>query len=93
MVTFYLNEVSEGKELRIVVQKNSFIALLFNNEDVEYVIPIYVFFYLIPEIVRLYKQDESEFLSRSRNNFLTEIGKEVIKTIMAKNDIDIEDLK
>ncbi|MCJ0579250.1 hypothetical protein MMJ51_12100, partial [Enterococcus cecorum] len=35
-VTFYLNEVSEGKELRIVVQKNSFIALLFNNEDVEY---------------------------------------------------------
>lgn len=92
-VTFYLNEVSEGKELRIVVQKNSFIALLFNNEDVEYVIPIYVFFYLIPEIVRLYKQDKSEFLSRSRNNFLTEIGKEVIKTIMAKNDIDIEELK
>ena len=91
-INFYLNEISDVKELRIVVQKNSSISPMLNNEEIEYVIPIYVFFYLIPEIVKLYKIDESVFLSEAKNNFLSEIGIEVIKTIMAKNSIDIEDI-
>lgn len=91
-INFYLNEISDVKELRIVVQKNSSISPMLNNEEIEYVIPVYVFFYLIPEIVKLYKIDESVFLSEAKNNFLSEIGIEVIKTIMAKNSIDIEDI-
>lgn len=91
-INFYLNEISDGKELRIVVQKNSNISTMLNSEDVEYIIPIYVFFYLIPEIVRLYKIDERVFLSGAKTNFLSEIGIEVIKTIIAKNNISIDDI-
>ena len=65
---------------------------MLNSEDVEYIIPIYVFFYLIPEIVRLYKIDERVFLSGAKTNFLSEIGIEVIKTIIAKNNISIDDI-
>ncbi|EGP5667524.1 TPA: hypothetical protein QFG14_000250 [Enterococcus faecium] len=92
-INFFLNEISDGKELITVVQKNSSLYTMLNNEEIEYVIPIYVFFYLIPEIVELYRKQEAEFLSKSKTNFLTEIGIEVIKTIMAKNSIDIEDIK
>lgn len=91
-IGFYLNEISEGKELKIVVQKNAVISTLLNNEEIEYIIPIYVFFYLIPEIIRLYKADESNFLSNEKINFLSEIGIEVIKTIMAKNRIKRDDI-
>ncbi|MFC6347863.1 hypothetical protein [Vagococcus carniphilus] len=92
-MSFYLNEVSDGKELKIVIQKNSSINNMMNSEDVEYIIPIYVFFYLIPEVINLYKVDEGNFLSNAKNKFLSEIGLEVIKTIMAKNDILVTDIK
>ncbi|GEK89985.1 hypothetical protein SAMN04488100_13128 [Alkalibacterium putridalgicola] len=91
-VSFYLNEISNGKELKIVVQKNSTVPTIMNAEDIEYQLPIYVFFYLIPEIISLYKKEEVEFLSKERTSFLSEIGVEVIKTIMAKNSIEIDDI-
>lgn len=91
-ISFYLNELFDNKELKIVVAKNSSVTLLLNNEDSAVIIPIYVYMYLIPEIVKLYKQSEAVFLSDSKKEYLSEIGIEVIKTIMAKNDIKIEDL-
>lgn len=92
-INFYLTEIAEAKELKIVIQKNSSISTMLTNEEVEYIMPIYVFFYLIPEIIKLYKVEETEFLSKERTNFLSEIGIEVIKTIMAKNSIDIEEVR
>ena len=93
-VNFYLNKIpADGKELSIVIQKNSSISPMMNNEETEYVIPIYVFFCLIPSMIDLYKEEESEFLSKERNSFLAEIGIEVIKTIISRNNIDIEDIK
>lgn len=92
-VNFYLNEISDVKELRIVVQKTSNIYVMLNNEEVEYVIPLYIFFYLIPELVKIYKEEEIDFLSKSKTNFLAEIGIEVIKTIMAKNEITVADIE
>lgn len=92
-INFYLSEVSEGKELKIVVEKNSSTSILFNNEDTEYILPIYIFFYLIPKIIDIYKEDEKDFLSSNKLRFLSEIGIEVIKTIMAKNNLTLADIE
>lgn len=91
-INFYLSEVLKGKELGIVVEKRSSITNILNNEEIEYVVPMYIFFYLIPTILNLYKSDEREFLSSAKTDFSKEIGIEVIKTIMAKNNISVEEV-
>lgn len=91
--SFYLGKLDNPKELQITVQRLSNIGTLLESIDAEISIPIYVYFYLIPKLVELYKVSEEEFTSGSKNKFLSEIGIEVIKTIMAKNDINIKDLK
>ena len=91
-INFYLSEISEGKELGIVVEKRSSITSIMNNEEIEYVVPMYIFFYLIPTVLSLYKADEREFLSTVKTDFSKEIGIEVIKTIMAKNNIIVNEL-
>lgn len=92
-VGFYLGKLDNPKELQITVQRLSNVVSLLGSVDAEISIPIYVYFYLIPKLVELYKLSEEEFTSGSKNKFLSEIGIEVIKTIMAKNDITINDLK
>lgn len=91
-INFYLSEISEGKELGIVVEKGSSITSIMNNEEIEYVVPMYIFFYLIPTVLSLYKADEREFLSSVKTDFSKEIGIEVIKTIMAKNNISVDEV-
>lgn len=92
-INFYLNEVLDGKELKIVVAKKSSITNILNNEEIEYVVPMYIFFYLIPTVVNLYKSVEKEFLLNAKTDFSKEIGIEVIKTIMAKNNISVEEVE
>lgn len=91
-ISFYLNEVLDGKELKILVAKNSSINNILNSEEIEYIVPLYIFFYLIPRIVSLYKNGEKEFLSNTKTDFSKEIGVEVIKTIMAKNNISVDEV-
>lgn len=91
--SFYLGKLSNPKELQINVEKLSTIQPLMESVDVEISLPIYIYFYLIPKLVALYKSSEAEFASKNKKSFLAEIGIEVIKTIMARNDITIEDIK
>ncbi|MCH7321805.1 hypothetical protein LZ480_07845 [Solibacillus sp. MA9] len=93
-MTFYLREISnDNKELQMVVAKNSSIDLPITPEDKAVIIPMYLYLYLIPKIVKIYKAIEKSYLSSNKNEFLTSIGIEVIKTIMAKNNISIKELE
>lgn len=93
-MSFYISEISiDNKELQMVVVKNSSIDLPISSEDKAFIIPMYLYLYLIPEIVKIYKTAEKEYLASNKKEFLTGIGIEVIKTIMAKNNIEIEDLE
>lgn len=91
-INFYLNEVLDGKELKIVVAKKSSITNILKNEEIEYLVPMYIFFYLIPTVINLYKSEEKEFLLNAKTDFSKEIGIEVIKTIMAKNNISAKEV-
>lgn len=93
-ISFYLSEISDdNKELQMVVVKNSSVDLPITSEDTAVIIPMYIYLYLIPEIVKIYKRVETDYLSSNKSQFLTSIGVEVIKTIMAKNNIRIDDLE
>ncbi|MFK4912063.1 MULTISPECIES: hypothetical protein [Lactococcus] len=91
--SFYLEKLSNPKELQINVAKLSTIQPMMESVEIEISMPIYIYFYLIPTLVSLYKSSEEEFASQNKNSFLSEIGIEVIKTIMARNDIKINDIK
>ncbi|MGO2646460.1 MAG: hypothetical protein ACTH9R_09780 [Lactococcus cremoris] len=89
---FYLSQILLKDESRIRVGKKTCIYPLLSSDGNEYTIPIYIYLYVIPEIVRLYKENKSVFDSKSEE-FKKEIGIEVIKNMMVKNDITIKDLK
>lgn len=93
-ISFYLSEISEdNKELQIAIARGSSIDIPITAEDIDNVLPIYIFMKIIPEMVSIYKKIEEEYLARHKKSFLNEIGIEVIKTIMAKNDITLDELK
>lgn len=92
-IRFYLSELSEEGELVITIQKNSSATVLMNNIAIEHVLPVYVFFNIVPKLVSLYKHDETKFINENKSSFLSEIGIEVIKSIMDKNDIELGMLK
>lgn len=92
-IIFYLSESTNTKELEITIQKNSRIDLLLSSIDIVNLISMYVYFKLIPELVYLFDLDKSEFVSNEKDEFLSKIGIEVIKTVMENNNISIDDIK
>lgn len=89
---FYLSEISGGMELQITVLQNSSVTHTATIQEAENIISIYTLFYVIPKLIEVHKTEASAFLS-NKDSFLSLMGIEVIKTIMAKNDITIEQLR
>lgn len=89
---FYLSEISGGMELQITVLQNSSVTHTATSHETENIISIYTLFYVIPKLIEVHKTESSIFLSQ-KDSFLSLMGIEVIKTIMAKNDITIEKLR
>lgn len=89
---FYLSEISGGMELQITVLQNSSLTQTVTSHETENIISIYTLFYVIPKLIEVHKTEASSFLSK-KDSFLSLMGIEVIKTIMAKNDITIDQLR
>ncbi|MDG4957322.1 hypothetical protein [Lactococcus lactis] len=83
---FYLNKVSNKTELKIRVGKKSTITPILSSDKLEYTLPIYIYFYLIPIMMEFYKDDQKDFHEKD-HDFRQQISLEVIRSIMMKNDI------
>jgi len=92
-IRFYLNERSDEGELEVIIQKKSSATVLLNNINIEFILPIYVYFYIVPNLVSLFKHDEAKFINGNKKTFLSKIGVEVIKSIMNTNKITLDSLK
>ncbi|MGF2048992.1 hypothetical protein ACQUET_09720 [Lactococcus lactis] len=89
MAEFYLNKVSNKADLKIRVGKKSTITPILSSDDLEYTLPIYIYFYLIPVMMKFYKDDQKDFHERD-HDFRQQISLEVIRSIMIKNDITLD---
>ena len=61
------------------------------NKSVQVIIAIYVF-YLIPQIFDSYQKNKNKFDSTEKNSFLADLAIEVVKQILARNNLTKDDL-
>lgn len=90
---FYINEIQDKKELRVMALKGSTTNILMTPVDILKLMPIYIYFYLIPEIYHIYLAEKETFENNDKDPFLSKLGIDVIKRIMKKNSLKIDDIK
>ncbi|WP_180707023.1 hypothetical protein [Lactobacillus crispatus] len=54
--------------------------------------PLYIIFYLIPQIFDSYQKNKNKFDSTEKNSFLADLAVEVVKQILARNNLTKDDL-
>lgn len=73
-------------DLRVLVRRGSESNLLFINNDIYDIMPIYLYFYIIPELKENYDKQKGTF-KKSKEGFLSNLGVEAIKKIKIINNI------
>lgn len=90
---FYISQTSIANELRVMVLRGSETNILLDSGDIHDVMPIYIFCNIIPEIFEQYIEGKETFEKDNKDEFLSKLGIEVIKQILARNNLTIDDIK
>lgn len=86
-LTFYINT-----ESNIIIESGSEITLINQNmaqSDEKEALAIYVYFFIVPELLQVYKTLASDFDIKGKTDFLYNLGIEVIESIAKHNKIDL----
>jgi len=81
---FLLDEFSNVK-----IGRKSYINLLFNNENDDITIPIYLYSFIIPKLSYIYERISDKFNKNDKFKFSFEVGKDVIESIAHNNDMNL----
>lgn len=92
LTSFYINQTNTDNELRIMALKNSTTNIILNVDDIYEIMPLYIIFYLIPQIFDSYQKNKNKFDSTEKNSFLADLAVEVVKQILARNNLTKDDL-
>ncbi|NUG66648.1 hypothetical protein GYU96_02100 [Lactobacillus mellis] len=84
--SFYIAENRFYKNLRVLVKSGSETNLQHINNNIYDIMPIYLYFYLIPEIKKNYDNQKVNF-KKNKDAFLSDLGVEAIKRIKIINNI------
>lgn len=76
---------------QIYVSQSQKLKLL-DAEDNDIFFIIYLYSHLIPKLKSLYDKASERFLSTEKNQFSEKIGLEVIKSIISKNSLSLDDV-
>lgn len=87
---FYIEQSTD--EVKIMVMRGSGTDFMFASDKIEINMPIYMYFKVIPTIVNAFKRDEPDYEKKYKKEYLKELGIEVIRMIMDKNDISKDDI-
>lgn len=71
------------------IGRDSYINILFNNQEDSITIPIYLYSFIIPEISYLYGCVSDKFNKNDKSIFSYEVGKDVIESISRKNNMNL----
>lgn len=86
ITSFHITSTSSC-ELKIRINRDSEPDLLFCPYDTDEIMSIYVYFYLIPEISEAYEKRKKDFEKKYKEQFLFDLGLDVIRRIMDVNGI------
>lgn len=86
-ITFFVDE-----DDNLSVERGSNIDLLIPKNKEDIAMPIFLFFIVLPELRNLYESDKSNFICEEKYKFNAEIGKDVIRSIASRNNIDLSTL-
>lgn len=83
--------IDEKSNTQIFVNQSEKLKLLEAEVNETFFI-IYLYSHLIPELINLYIKDSESFLSQEKKQFSEGIGLEVIKSIIDRNSLSLEDV-
>ncbi|WEV37463.1 hypothetical protein [Lactobacillus sp. ESL0677] len=93
ITSFYINQTSTDNELRVMALKGSVADVLLDSGNELHIMPIYILFNIIPKIFKKYTEEIDDFENNKKKSFLSVLGVEVVKQIMARNNLTIDDIK
>lgn len=83
--SFFISKNETPSDLRIIAGKGSETEFLLKAEDICDLMPIYIYFQLVPKIYKMYKQEKRDFIDHKKKKFLSDLSLQVIKELEYRN--------
>ncbi|MDM8183398.1 hypothetical protein QUV97_07015 [Enterococcus cecorum] len=87
-IVFALDNESKA----VIYIRSSEYFCLFENLEKHIYLVLYLYFVLIPELLKIYDLEKESFINKNKKTFQKKMGLDVIKSIMEYNNISIDEI-